>query len=81
MSGTFAVVVGDRGRLVIPAEVREAAGLEEGTQLMLLPTDDGLVLMTREQLKARVRAQLAGEDLVGALLDERRAAAIAEDDA
>lgn len=79
MSGTYSVVMGDRGRLVIPAEVRTAAGLAEGTKLVLLPTDAGLVLMTREQLCARVRDDLAGLDLVGELLAERRRAAADED--
>lgn len=79
MSGTYSVVMGDRGRLVIPAEVRTAAGLAEGTKLVLLPTDAGLVLMTREQLRARVRDDLAGLDLVGELLAERRRAAADED--
>jgi AbrB family looped-hinge helix DNA binding protein len=73
------VVVGDRGRVVVPAEVRERAGLSEGTQLVLIETPNGLILLTREQLKARVRAELAGHDLVKELLAERRAQADAED--
>jgi AbrB family looped-hinge helix DNA binding protein len=73
------VVVGDRGRIVVPAEVRERAGLSEGTRLVLIETPNGLILLTREQLKARVRAELAGLDLVKELLDERRAQADAED--
>lgn len=80
MSGTYPIVMGDRGRLVVPAEVRERVGLDEGTPLVLLETPDGLVLLTREQLKARVRAGLQGADLVGSLLDERRAASRAEDE-
>lgn len=72
-------MVGDRGRLVIPAEVREQAGIGEGTPLVLLPTESGLVLLTREQLRARVRADLAGLDLVGDLLADRRRAAALED--
>jgi AbrB family looped-hinge helix DNA binding protein len=73
------VVVGDRGRVVVPAEVRERAGLSEGTRLVLIETPNGLILLTREQLKARVRAELAGLDLVKELLAERRAQADAED--
>jgi AbrB family looped-hinge helix DNA binding protein len=71
--------MGDRGRLVVPAEVRDRAGLTEGAVLIMLETPDGLVLLTREQLKARVRADLAGTDLVAELLGERRAAAAAEE--
>lgn len=79
MSGTYAVVVGDRGRFVIPSEVREAAGIEEGTRLVLLATESGLVLMTRDQLRERVRGDLSGLDLVAELLADRRKAATEED--
>ena len=79
VSGTYYVVVGDRGRVVVPAEVRERAGLSEGTRLVLIETPNGLILLTREQLKERVRAELAGLDLVKELLAERRAQADAED--
>jgi AbrB family looped-hinge helix DNA binding protein len=79
MIGTYSVVVGDRGRLVIPAEVRAEAGIDEGTVLVLLPTETGLVLLTREQLRTRVRADLAGLDLVDELLGDRRREAALED--
>ncbi|MCP4085466.1 MAG: AbrB/MazE/SpoVT family DNA-binding domain-containing protein [Actinomycetia bacterium] len=79
MSGTHTVVVGDRGRIVVPADVRERAGLTEGTPLVLLETPDGLVLLTREQLRDRVRNELGGLDLVGDLLADRRRAADGED--
>ena len=79
MSGTYNLTVGDRGRLVVPVEVRERLGLKPGTPLVLLETPSGLVLLTRRQLRDRVRAELAGLDLVTELLDERRAAAAAED--
>lgn len=79
MSGTWTVTVGDRGRLVVPVEVRERLHLREGSTLILLETDDGLVLLTREQLKSRVQGQLTGAGLVDALLAERRAEAVEED--
>jgi len=79
MSGTYQVVMGGRGRLVIPADLRERAGLAEGTALVLLETPTGLVLLTRTQLRELVQADLAGLDLVGELLSERRAEAAAED--
>ena len=79
MSGTYTVVVGDKGRLVVPAEVRERAGIVEGTPLVLLETPDGLVLMTRGQLRNRVREELSGVDLVGQLIRDRRVAAEQED--
>lgn len=71
--------MGDRGRLVIPAELRERAGLAEGTTLIILETPTGLVLLTRPQLQELVRADLAGLNLVNELLAERRADAAADD--
>lgn len=79
MSGTHTVVVGDRGRLVVPADVRERLGLDKGTPLILLETPGGLVLMTRGQLRDRVRQELDGLDLVSELLADRRASAARED--
>ncbi|MBD8059279.1 AbrB/MazE/SpoVT family DNA-binding domain-containing protein [Cellulomonas sp. JH27-2] len=79
MSGTYAVTMGDRGRLVVPAELREHAGLAAGDPLILLETSAGVVMMTRDQALAQVRAQLTGESLVAELVRERRTAASAED--
>lgn len=79
MSGTHSIVMGDRGRVVVPADVRERAGLSAGTPLVLLEAEGGLVLLTRDQLRDRVRDELAGTDLVADLLDERRRSAAEED--
>jgi hypothetical protein len=59
--------------------VRRRAGLDEGTPLILLETAGGLVLLTRDQVRARVRDELAGTDLVAQLLAERRRDAAVED--
>lgn len=64
---------------MVPAEVRERAGISEGTVLVLLETPTGIVLLTRDQLRRRVRGDLAGTDLVSELLAERRKNAAAED--
>jgi AbrB family looped-hinge helix DNA binding protein len=79
MSGTYQVVMGDRGRIVVPVDVREQAGLVEGTPLVLLETPGGLVLLTREQLRDRVRGELEGLDLVSELLADRRRSSELED--
>jgi AbrB family looped-hinge helix DNA binding protein len=71
--------MGDRGRLVVPAELRERLHLEPGTHLVLFETSAGVVLTTREQLKDLVRKRLADRDLVGELLAERRREAAADD--
>ena len=72
MSGTYFVTLGDRGRLVVPAALRERAGLAEGDSLTLIESSKGVVLLTRAQLKQLVREDLAGLDLVGELLADRR---------
>ena len=59
MSGTYRVMMGDRGQLVIPIALRERAGLAEGTPLVLLETPRGIVLLTRLQLQEVVQADLA----------------------
>ncbi len=79
MSGTYQVVMGDRGRLVIPAQLRERNGLVEGTPLTVVETSGGLVLLSRSQLQRAVREDLTDVDLVGELLAERRIAAASED--
>ena len=81
MNGTYSVSVGDRGRIVVPADVRTRLGLTAGTPLILLETPDGLVLMTREQLRASVRNELSGLNLVADLLADRRRVAAQEDEA
>lgn len=78
MSGNDTAVIGDRGRLVIPHQVRDRMGLEAGTVVLLTETPDGLLLSTREQMKARVRRDLEGLDLVGDLLADRRREAAAD---
>jgi AbrB family looped-hinge helix DNA binding protein len=70
--------MGDRGRLVVPAAIRERLALEPGTPLVVVDSDDGLVVLTREQAKRRVQTELAGPSLVDELLRERRSAAADE---
>jgi len=79
MSTTSELTVGDRGRVVLPADLRRRAGLTVGTKLVAIDGDDGIVLLTREQLKRRVRDQLSGASLVDSLIDDRRRAAQLED--
>ena len=81
MNTTYTVCVGDRGRLVIPSPLRAAGELAPGTELTLIDTGSGLVLLTREQLLTRIRHDLADTgDLVGELLEERRTEALAQPD-
>ena len=75
VSGTYPVVMGDRGRLVVPVALRERLQLRPGSPLVLLETPHGVVLATRDQVKHLVRGKLRGASLVDELLAERRAAA------
>lgn len=72
----YPVRLGDRGRLVLPAEVRRALALESGDELVARLDDDGVRLVSRRALARRARGTLArlapGRDLVAELLAERR---------
>jgi AbrB family looped-hinge helix DNA binding protein len=80
MSDTHAVVVGPKGRVVIPVDVRRALGLTEGSELVAMVEGDAVVLLPRSAVKARLRALFAGVDtsLAGELMEERRDSAAEE---
>ena len=77
MSDTRAPL-GQKGRLVIPAHMRKRHGWTEGQSLVLVDSDQGVVVMGRDDLKALVRKQLAGPSLVEELLADRQLAAKAD---
>lgn len=79
MSGTHVFTIGDRGRVVLPADLRQRRGWPDGTTLIAVETERGVVIATRDELEGIVAAQLAGPSLVDELLEERRAAARLED--
>ncbi len=79
MSDTYTIVVGDKGRLVMPAEVRARHGWHLGDRLVAVDTPTGVLLTDRARLLSIVRAQLAGTDLVAELLTDRRAEAASDD--
>ena len=76
------VVLGRQGRLVIPAEVRAALGLEPGDRLHLHLTGRQLVLERQQDAAAELRGLASAvprsRSLVEELLAERRVAATAE---
>lgn len=80
MGDTYVVEVGPKGRIVIPAVLRRKLGLEEGSQLVAMAEGGGVVLLPREEVKARLRGMLAGVNVSMAdeLARERRAEARAE---
>jgi len=81
MNTTFATSLGDRGRLVVPAELRVRQQWDQGTPLLFIETDRGVVLTTREQAKKLLREQLTGPSLVDELVADRRETARRDDTA
>jgi bifunctional DNA-binding transcriptional regulator/antitoxin component of YhaV-PrlF toxin-antitoxin module len=69
---SFPVALGDRGRFVVPLEVRERHGWDQGTSLVALDTDAGMLLMGSDDALAWLRSRLTGRDLVAELLADRR---------
>jgi AbrB family looped-hinge helix DNA binding protein len=76
------LVLGQQGRLVIPADMRTALGLTPGDRVHLHLTGRRLVLERQEDAVAELRALGAGvsrsRSLVEELLADRRLAAEAE---
>jgi AbrB family looped-hinge helix DNA binding protein len=77
------VVLGQQGRLVIPADVRSALGLVPGDRLHLHVADQRLVLRRQQDAVAELRGLAAGIPRTRSLVDEllaerRRSAANAE---
>lgn len=73
--------MGDRGRLVIPADVRSDLNWTQGTRLILIESDAGVTLLTVDQARTMLKEQLAGRDLVAELIAERRTEAARENEA
>ena len=76
------LVLGQQGRLVIPAEVRAALGLAPGDRLHLHVSGQRLVLERQQDAAAELRGLAArvpsNRSLVEELLAERRMAAASE---
>ena len=74
MSGksSHSVALGDRGRFVVPNEVRERHGWSTGTPLVVIDTDSGVVVLSTDEALAQLRERIEGRDLVSELLAERR---------
>jgi AbrB family looped-hinge helix DNA binding protein len=82
---TREVVVGDRGRVVLPADIRAELGLEPGMRMLLSTDDDGsLRLQPYRAVAAETLGMLADlapadESMVDELIAERREEAARED--
>jgi AbrB family looped-hinge helix DNA binding protein len=66
---------------VIPAEIRRELGIHEGSELVALVQDGGVLLLPRTEVKRRLRGLFSGVEtsLAGELLEDRRREAAAED--
>lgn len=79
MKEAVAAVIGKKGRVVIPASIRDAAGLIEGTEIMASVDDAGRVIIdTPSSIKARIRERAASgskmaRGAVDQLIDDRQA--------
>jgi len=78
MNGIFQVTMDGRGRVTVPSDLRSRLRWDSGARLVMVETPDAVVLMTRQQLRDRVRHDFAGLRLVDELLAERREAAAAD---
>jgi AbrB family looped-hinge helix DNA binding protein len=76
------VRVGPLGRLVIPAPIRHALGIDPGSRLIARIDDGRLVLEKRETIENRLRERFrvvpADVSLADELIQERREAARGE---
>ncbi|MGH9270166.1 MAG: AbrB/MazE/SpoVT family DNA-binding domain-containing protein [Ilumatobacteraceae bacterium] len=76
------LVLGQQGRVVIPADVRAALGLAPGDRLHLHVAGQRLVLERQEDAIAELRCLASNvpreRSLVDELIEERRQAAAAE---
>ena len=82
-TSSYRLRLGDRGRLVVPAEVRQRLGLEQGDLLVLQIDEDGSMRLVRiSDLVAELRGVFADLDpehsLVDDLIAERRREAARE---
>lgn len=77
------VRIGTQGRIVLPREIRDALGAEEGATYVARVEDGRLVLESRAAILARMQerwrdAAPPGVSLVDELIAERRAEAARE---
>ena len=74
----FSVQLGDRGRLVLPAEIRRRLNLREGDELVVSLQPDGSLRLTSQRQIVRetrglYRARAGRRSLADELIADRRA--------
>jgi AbrB family looped-hinge helix DNA binding protein len=78
------VTVGDRGRIVLPASIRSALGLEPGTRMLVSAESDGSLTLrpyraVAEEGRGMFSELAKGGSLVEELIAERRGEAHREE--
>ncbi len=80
MSDSYEVTVGPEGRVLIPAGVLRAAGIEPGASVVLRLDGEQVVLIPLHAIKRRLRRMFAGiEGSMAKELIADRQAAVARD--
>jgi bifunctional DNA-binding transcriptional regulator/antitoxin component of YhaV-PrlF toxin-antitoxin module len=79
MGDSYSARVGNKGRVVLPVGLRESQGWTDDTVLLFIEDQDGVRVMSRDDVMRSIRTQLAGTNVVEDFLAERRAIAAAED--
>jgi AbrB family looped-hinge helix DNA binding protein len=76
------IEVGPKGRVVIPAPIRRELGIEQGSQLVALVEDGGVLLLLRGDVRRRLRGMFSGVEasLSAELLADRRREAASDDE-
>lgn len=84
MNARHELALSKQGRLVIPARLRRALGLQPGDRLVARQDGDRIILERRDAVERRVKARVANipqdASLVDELLADRRAEAAKERD-
>jgi AbrB family looped-hinge helix DNA binding protein len=81
MSDTFRLLVGEKGRVVIPAEIRARHNWEQGTELILVESDAGITISTRNESLKKLRGILSETGYsVDQFIAEKREQARREDE-
>jgi AbrB family looped-hinge helix DNA binding protein len=72
MSDSYSARVGNKGRIVIPAGLRETKGWTDDTVLVFIEDGENVTLHSRDELERRVLAEWKGTSTVDEFLEERR---------
>lgn len=64
--------------MVIPAHVRTALDWHQGTRMILMEAEEGMLLMSVDQARAVLKKQIGDRSLADELIAERHAEALAD---